>query len=422
MNESSTVSAQYILVVEDSATQAFKLRHLLLRHFPAVTTVSNGVEALAMIESAKPSLIVSDVVMPEMDGHELSRRVKTDPRLADIPFILITALSEPSEAIKGLQCGADGFLTKPYDEEHLVSRLKFFLAGPRSHPPLEAFQPEACVEIEFGGKKYFIASERGRILDLLLSTYDLAIWKNREARAMREKYEVQTRELQRSNRELEQFASVASHDLQEPLRMITSYLTLLERRLGDRLDEKEKSFFKFAVDGGLRMRQMITDMLDYARAGTRDPDPPLIALDPLLEGALANLRATIDEKHARVTHDPLPPLKVVGPRFAQLFQNLVGNALKFSDPSRPPEIHIGCTEKFVEWHFFVRDNGIGLPAKDFDRVFLLFQRLHTREEYPGTGIGLSLCQKIVESHGGRIWIESEEGKGTTVHFTVPVGA
>ena len=422
MNEPSASIDRHILVVEDSATQASRLRHLLLKHFSRATVAAHGADALAAIETAPPDLVISDVNMPVMDGYELCRRLKADTRFATIPFILITSLTDPGEAIKGLQCGADAFLTKPYEEDHLLARIRFMLANPRLRLRQGEAPPEAGVEFMYGGKKYFIASERERVLDLLLSTYELAIWKNRELKTVTEKLESQARELQRSNRELEQFASVTSHDLQEPLRMVTSYLTLIERRVGDRLDEKEKSFLRFAVDGAKRMQQMILDLLAYARVGTRSRDLKAVDLQPVLDGALANLEAVRAEKQARITSDTLPALAVEAPRFAQLFQNLVGNALKFTVAERIPEIHIGCERQGLGWHFFVRDNGIGIPARDFDRVFVLFQRLHSREEYSGTGIGLSLCQKIIERHGGRIWVESEPGQGTTFHFTIPDSA
>ncbi len=419
MNEPPACSDSHILIVEDSATQAHKLRHLLLQHFDRATVAAQGEEALAFMKDEVPSLVISDVNMPVMDGYELCRRMKADLRLAAIPVILITALTDPSDAIKGMQCGANGFLTKPYEEGHLLARIQFLLANPELRQAQDGIHPEAGVEFMYGGKKYFIASERERVLDLLLSTYELAIWKNRELQAVTDKFEAQARELQRSNRELEQFASIASHDLQEPLRMVTSYLTLLERRVADRFDEKEKSFLKFAVDGAHRMRQMIIDMLAYARVGMRDRSSEAVDLQAIVDGALANLEAVRTEKQARITSDALPTLVVEAPRFSQLFQNLLGNALKFTAPGRAPEIHIGCRREGNGWHFQVRDNGIGIPARDFERIFVLFQRLHGRGEYAGTGIGLSLCQKIVESHGGLIWVESEPGQGTTIHFTVP---
>jgi light-regulated signal transduction histidine kinase (bacteriophytochrome) len=324
-------------------------------------------------------------------------------------------LTDPSEAIKGLQCGASGFLTKPYEEDHLIARVHFLLANPDLRRP----HSEAGVEVTLGGKKYFITSEREQILDLLFSTYELAVWKNRELQSATNKLEEQAVELQRSNRELEQFAAIASHDLQEPLRMVSSYLGLLERRAADKLDDKEKSFMHFAVDGALRMQQMITDLLAYSRVSTHAGEFVPTDLNATLADALANLEAARAEHAAAITHDALPTLSIDKPRFVQLFQNLIGNALKFTTPDRPPEVHLGCVRQGNVWLFSVRDNGIGIEARDFERIFELFQRLHSRTEYPGTGIGLALCKKIVERHGGRLWLESEPGKGTTFHFTVP---
>ena len=419
MNERPLSHAVHLLVVEDSTTQALQLRQLLLRHFGKVTVAHDGGEALALLEGDPPALVISDIHMPSMDGHELCRRIKADARFAAIPVVLITSLIDPAEAIKGLQCGASGFLTKPYEEGPLLARIHFLLANPELCQPRGGAHPETGVEIVFGGKKYFIAAERERVLDLLLSTYELAIWKHRELQEAAEKLAVQTRELERSNRDLEQFAAIASHDLQEPLRMVTSYLTLLERRAGGRLEAKERSFLHFAVDGARRMQQMISDLLTYSRLGQRGGEPVPVDLNAVLAEALSNLEAARSERDARITHDPLPTLPVDRARFVQLFQNLVGNALKFTSPERPPAVHLGAVKGQGEWVFTVRDNGIGIAEQDFERVFGLFQRLHSREEYPGSGIGLSICQKIVERHGGRIWVESAPGQGTAFHFTLP---
>ncbi len=405
----------HILVVEDSSAQAFKLRHLLLGRFGKVTVAAHGGEALPLMEADPPTLVISDVKMPEMDGYELCRRIRASEQFAKIPVILITALTDPSEAIKGLQCGASGFLTKPYEEDHLLARIQFLLANPDLRRP----NSETGVEVTLAGHKYFIASEREQILDLLFSTYELAIWKNRELQVATEKLEAQTVELQRSNRELEQFAAVASHDLQEPLRMVSSYLGLLERRATEKLNDKEKSFMHFAVDGAVRMQRMITDLLTYSRVSTHIGEFVPTDLNAVLADALVNLEAARAEHGATITHDVLPTVSIDKPRFVQLFQNLIGNALKFTAPDRPPEVRIGCARQGNDWLFSVRDNGIGIEEQNFERVFELFQRLHSRSEYPGTGIGLAVCKKIVERHGGRLWLESEIGKGTTFHFTVP---
>jgi signal transduction histidine kinase len=226
-------------------------------------------------------------------------------------------------------------------------------------------------------------------------------------------------ELARSNAELEQFAYAASHDLQEPLRMVTSYLGLVERRYADRLDERARTFIGYAVDGAARMRTLITDLLAYSRIGRREEPRTLTDIGACLGDALGNLTVAIAESGATVTHDPLPLLSVNAPQIATLFQNLLGNAVKFRG-EESPRIHVSAERQPTAWVFGVRDNGIGIAPEHHDRIFTVFQRLHTRAEYPGTGIGLAICRKVVERHGGRMWVESEPGKGSTFFFTLPV--
>lgn len=226
-----------------------------------------------------------------------------------------------------------------------------------------------------------------------------------------------TTELRRSNEDLDQFAAVASHDLQEPLRMVTNYLQLLEQRYASHLDDKAREFIGFATDGAGRMQGLIRDLLAYSRVSTKPYDFEETALEDMLARALANLKLALEESKGVVTHDRLPVVTGVPLLLSQLFQNLISNAIKFRGPESP-RIHISVQPGRHEWTLAVRDNGIGIPVKDFDRVFVIFQRLHSREKYPGTGIGLSVCKKIVERHGGRIWVESVAGQGTTFYFTL----
>jgi PAS domain S-box-containing protein len=242
---------------------------------------------------------------------------------------------------------------------------------------------------------------------------DITERKQAEA-ALREAHE----ELKRSNSELEQFAYVASHDLQEPLRMVSSYTQLLGRRYGEKFDADAKEFMGYIVDGAARMKQLIEDLLAYSRVGTRGRDFRPVDLGRPLARALGNLKAAIDESGAEVSHPPMPTAPADEAQLAQLFQNLLANALKFRGP-RPPRIRVEVSEndKFLE--IAVRDNGIGIEPQYFERIFMVFQRLHNKGEYPGTGIGLAICKKVVERHGGQIRVESRPGEGSAFVFTLP---
>ena len=254
---------------------------------------------------------------------------------------------------------------------------------------------------------------RGRITRTLLSAEDITDRKRAEE-ALAEKADA----LQRSNAELQEFAYVASHDLQEPLRMVSSYVQLLEKRYADALDDDAHEFIGYAVDGAKRMQALINDLLRYSRVGTKGKPFAPTDCEAVLEDVLSNLEVVVTESGARVTHDPLPQVMADEAQLGRLLQNLIGNAVKYRGEA-PPNVHVSAEQTGGGWQFAVRDNGIGIEPQYHERIFAVFQRLHARGEYEGTGIGLAVARKIVERHGGRIWIESEPGTGSTFYFTIP---
>jgi PAS domain S-box-containing protein len=226
--------------------------------------------------------------------------------------------------------------------------------------------------------------------------------------------------LTESNTALEQFAYVASHDLQEPLRTMTAFAQLLVSKYRGKLDGEAEEFLDFIVKGAVRMGSLIQDLLAYARLTTEHKRPSSIALDEDLETALTHLDQAIIESGASVTHDPMPTLPVDRGQMVRLFQNLVGNAVKYRKPDQPSKVHISAEQRGAEWVISVRDNGIGFESQFAATIFVPFKRLHSAEEYPGTGVGLAICQRIVQAQGGRIWAESVPGEGSTFFFTLPV--
>jgi len=311
-----------------------------------------------------------------------------------------------------------GMNNRQYTDEKTAEKLyQSFNRLYRTGEPIKALEAETIRRD--GAKEIFeisvflIRDSEGKPIGFRGTSRDVT-GRKRAEEALKEK----TEELARSNQDLEQFASVASHDLQEPLRMVTSYVQLLARRYQSRLDSDAEEFINFAVDGATRMHTLINDLLAYSRVGTGGKPFEPTNCETILQQSLDNLQVTMEESGAVVTHDSLPTVMADDLQLGQLFQNLIGNAIKFHG-EEPPRVHVSARPEGNRWIFSVRDNGIGIAPEYAERIFIIFQRFHSREEYPGTGIGLAVCKKIVERHGGAIWVESELGKGATFYFTLP---
>ncbi|QLD90909.1 histidine kinase [Natronomonas salina] len=292
---------------------------------------------------------------------------------------------------------------------------------------LRVIHPGVDVQFTFGTQAVLLSI--GSIAGLGISVHEAIAFTNARVletqneklrRAEREREEA-VEQLEASNERLEQFAYAASHDLQEPLRMVTRYLELVERRLGDDLDEDCREFMGYAVDGAERMRGMIDGLLDYSRVGTRGESFDTVGLDDVLDDVLTDLQFRIDETDTELTRDPLPAVRGDERQLHQLFQNLLSNAIEYSGDG-PPRIHVGVEEPAgSDPVVSVRDEGIGIESGNEDRIFDIFQRLHSIDEHEGSGIGLALCERIVERHDGEIWVDSTVGEGTTFSFSLPPG-
>ncbi len=283
-------------------------------------------------------------------------------------------------------------------------------------------QGEGEAEIRFKHKNgnWVWLEIRGRIfIDINGKEKGLLISRDETKRKeAEEKLKKTLEELKRSNADLEQFAYIASHDLQEPLRMVASFTQLLGKRYKDKLDSDANDFINFAVDGAKRMQELINDLLTYSKVRTHGQPFEEVDLNKILKDVLKNLKFSIDDSDTIFTYDPLPVIMGDSLQISQLFQNLISNAIKFNDKEQPM-VSISIKTKKKDWVFSIRDNGIGIDPKYYDTIFKIFKRLHSRKDYPGSGIGLSICKKIIKRHAGEIWVESEEGRGSVFYFSIP---
>jgi signal transduction histidine kinase len=355
-----------VLVVEDDPSDVELVLHALRTGGIEADrdVVQTPEEFMQCIRKNNYSIVLADYKLPEWNGLETVEILRREG--LDVPVILVSgALGE----VKAVEC------------------------------------------IKQGAADYVLKDQLPRLADVV-------------GRAIREKqlrddHRRTLNELARSNRDLEQFAYVASHDLQEPLRMVATYTQLLAERYQGKIDQNADKYIHYAVDGALRMQTLVKDLLAYSRVGREASERQQTDCNLVLQSVIANLHPLIQESGARVIYANLPTLMANRSELLQLFQNLIGNAIKFRS-SAPPEIRISAEDKTGEWIMSVADNGIGIAPEHAETVFVIFRRLHTHEEYPGSGIGLAICKRIVEEQGGHIWVESQPGKGAKFNFILPM--
>ena len=365
-NAAKAAARLRVLLVEDDPADIELVSRALERggFIPEYDVVETAEAFTGQIQKNTYDVILADFNLPSWNGMETTAILRREH--LDIPVVLVSGALGETRAVECIKQGASDYVLK----DHLL-RL-----------------PEVVRR----------AVREKELRD-----------QNRQSQA----------ELARSNRDLEQFAYVASHDLQEPLRMVAAYTQLLAERYQGKLDENADKYIHYAVDGALRMQRLVHDLLSFSRLGHSGGDRRPVQCKSVVEMAIQNLQVAIEESHASVECGELPEVVADASQLAQLFQNLIGNAIKFRG-TQPPRVRVEAEKAGREWIFSVVDNGIGIAPEHAEIVFVIFKRLHTRSEYAGNGIGLAICKKIVEQHGGRIWMESEPGKGTTFRFTLPV--
>ncbi|MGQ0828096.1 MAG: sensor histidine kinase [Bacteroidota bacterium] len=370
-----------ILLVDDKKENLLSLEVILENEDYAFIKANSGREALKILLKEQDfALILMDVQMPMLNGFETAELIRQSEKLKHIPIIFLTANNNaPDNIFKGYKAGAVDYMLKPLVSEILKAKVSIFA-------------------------------------DLYKKTQELVV-QGEELRIANRELKQHSKELTRINEELEKFAYVASHDLQEPLRTITSYIQLLQIKYKDKLDDEANDFMGFVVDASARMRNIIVDLLEYSRISRNEEAFEAVDCNQVLEDVLENLNDSIKKNRAIVRYDRLPVIRANRMQMVQLFQNLVGNAIKFKR-NISPEIKISSKKKGEDFLFAVEDNGIGINQQYADKIFQIFQRLHTMKEYPGTGIGLAICKKIVQRHEGKIWMESELQKGSTFYFTI----
>jgi two-component system sensor histidine kinase/response regulator len=366
-----------IINVDDNEPARYVKARLLSRAGFIVHNAATGTEGLKLFAEQSPDLVLLDVNLPDLHGIEVCRRIKSSAAGASVIVLQISASATAApNATAALNSGADAYLTEPVDPDVLVATVRAMLRLRKAE---------------------------------------------RELSAANERLSVVNHELQRSNEDLQQFAFAASHDLQEPLRTISGFVSLLEKTARDKLAGPELEYLAYISDGAQRMRNLIADLLQYSQVGQKPASFQPAELNVVLPWALENLHELISESGAVITWDPLPCVTGDEAQLGQILQNLIGNAIKYARRGVPPAIHLSASRRDQDWLIAVRDNGIGIDSKYFQVIFAPFKRLHGRS-IPGTGIGLAVCRRMIEAHSGRIWVESSPGEGSTFYFTLPVSS
>lgn len=405
----------YIMAVEDSMVQARMLKHFFEINQIESVIYSNASDAYEAALNDAPVLILSDIVMPGMDGYAFCTKIKQNPALCDIPVILLTSLSDPLDIVKGLQAGADNFITKPYDEQYLLARIHYLLIN---NDMRKSGSGDMVIDIVFQGEKYKINSDKKQILNLLLSVYEAAIHRNNELLEAQHQLQILNENLRATNEELDAFARTVSHDLKSPLVGVSGFTEMLIQDYKDVLDQTGLEYLDFILKSADKMRALISDLLNYSRSSRASIQPQKIDIGAMANEIVNDLKMQYQDRsfqlkileYAHVFADPAL-IKIV-------LNNLLGNAFKYSEKRETPSIEFGESNIYGNAVYYVKDNGAGFDMEKAAQLFTPFVRLHKDSEFVGTGVGLSTVKRIIERHNGEIWAESKLNEGSTFYFTL----
>lgn len=423
------MKSELILIVEDSLTQLEQLKYLLEKNDYQVISARNGKIAYDMVLNDKPDLVISDIVMPEMGGYDLCYKIKQNNDLKDIPVILLTGLSDPKDVILGLKSGADNFLTKPYTEKLILSRIQYVLINQEFRQ--SSVDLNMGFSLVFDDEKYFINSDKLQIIDLLLSTYENAVNKNNELKEVNDKLMEMHSEILLKNEELEKlnhdknlFLGIAAHDLRNPIGFISSAASLLLENDPSSKENENTELLHSIKKSSEQMLLLLNDLLDISvlESGKMVLKKSTNDLVDLIRNNIKENSPFAEKKKIRMEFDTqieIAEIEIDQIKIEQVLSNLLSNAIKFSNRSTNIKIVLSSNEE--EYKISVKDQGLGIPEDELKNLFVPFSDISVKSTAgeKNTGLGLSIVHKIITKHGGRIWVESEPNKGSTFYFTLP---
>lgn len=405
---------KHIVACEDSLVQAKRLEHLFKKNSISYKMFYNASDAYDSITESKPALIISDVIMPGINGFEFCTKIKGNESFKDIPVILLTALQDSDDIIRGLQSGADNFITKPYRENEIVERIEHLLENKVISNEIE---DKSSIKLKFKGNEYLITSSKRQIVDLLISVYETASNRNTEITEIKSQLERSNEELKHANSDLDSFSRSVSHDLRSPLSVIIGFAATILDNPESSISLEEKEYLGYIRDSANEMSYLISDLLAFSQSGITVLNKEELNLSILANDKIENLLIRYPKINPEIAIQDcmidLADKNLMG----IVLDNLLDNSIKYSSKENKPIIKFTSEESFGSRVYCISDNGSGFDSDKAEELFKPFVRYHDKE-YSGTGVGLSTVKRIIERHGGTIWAESSVGEGAKFYFTL----